>query len=231
MSDDPDDKIAEGKLDLVPMIDCVMLLLLFFILTTKFSSEEKTITSLLPTNKGQAAATPKEKIEPPQTVNICIYPAGMSKGFQPSEYAKQLDDMRPSTMTVIPTAWIKVGNADPIEMEGKILRDAGGSAAMKTQVEKVHVYIKEALSKFEKGGERKKEDPVTIHCFSGMSWKYALVVYDAVRAYEAETSGRKYTGNPSDFDEAREVDFAPPRVRDYSSKEMGEELFEIIHMK
>ena len=42
--------VGEGKLDLVPMIDCIMLLLLFFILTTKFSTEEKTITSLLPTD-------------------------------------------------------------------------------------------------------------------------------------------------------------------------------------
>ena len=51
MAGDPSEKLEEGKLDLVPMIDCIMLLLLFFILTTKFSAEEKAIASLLPTDK------------------------------------------------------------------------------------------------------------------------------------------------------------------------------------
>ncbi|MBA3708226.1 MAG: biopolymer transporter ExbD [Planctomycetes bacterium] len=229
MAESPDDKLAEGKLDLVPLIDCIMLLLLFFILTTKFTSEEKTITSLLPTDKGQAAA-PSKPVEPPQMINICIYPAGLYKGGQPSEYFKQLNDMR-AGIAVIPKAWIKVGNADPIEMDGGILQKAKSGNQLLQQVEQVHVYLNDALAKFEKGGDRKTQDPVVIHCFSGLSWKYALVCYDAVRAYEAKVSGRKSTGNPSDFDEAREVDFAPPRIRDYSAKELGEELFEIIHMK
>ena len=54
MAEDPSEKLAQGKLDLVPMIDCIMLLLLFFILTTKFTADEKAIASLLPTDKGQA---------------------------------------------------------------------------------------------------------------------------------------------------------------------------------
>jgi hypothetical protein len=229
MAEAADDKLSEGKLDLVPMIDCIMLLLLFFILTTKFTSEEKTITSILPTDKGQAAA-PSKPVEPPQMINISIYPAGMTKGFQPSEYFRQLNEMR-AGIAVIPKAWIKVGNADPIEMDGGLLGKAKSGAQLVQQVEQVHVYLSEALAKFEKAGDRKGQDPVTIHCFSGLSWKYALVCYDAIRAYEAKVSGKKATGNPSDFDEAREVDFAPPRIRDYSAKELGEELFEIIHLK
>ena len=97
----------------------------------------------------------------------------------------------------------------------------------------VHQYIKDNLTKFEVGNaaDRKAQAPITIHCFSGLSWKYALVAYDACRGYEGGVTGRRSTGNPSDFDEAREVDFAPPRIRDYSAKELGEELFVIVHMK
>jgi len=36
---------------------------------------------------------------------------------------------------------------------------------------------------------------------------------------------------PEDMQTAREVTFAPPRIRDYRQWEMGYELFEIIHMK
>jgi hypothetical protein len=53
-----------------------------------------------------------------------------------------------------------------------------------------------------------------------------------VRAYEARITGRKLTGDKlKDFDAAREVDFAPPRIRDYSSNELGNELYEIVNMK
>jgi hypothetical protein len=29
----------------------------------------------------------------------------------------------------------------------------------------------------------------------------------------------------------REIDFAPPRIRNYSAKELGEELYEIVNMQ
>jgi hypothetical protein len=232
MAESAEDKLGEGKLDLVPMIDCIMLLLLFFIMTTKFTSEEKTITSLLPTDKGQAAATP-QKVEPPQQVNICIYPAGMDKGFQPSEYEAKLREIQPSSVAVIPKAWVRIGTNQPIELDGSQLRGKTGDQ-LKQQVDQAHQYISDALRAFETGNpsDRKGQSPITIHCFSGLSWKYAIVAYDACRAYEAQVSGRKATGDPAvDFDNAREVDFAPPRIRDYSTKELGNELFEIIHMK
>jgi hypothetical protein len=230
MASNQEDSLSEGKLDLVPMIDCIMLLLLFFILTTKFTTEEKTITSLLPTDKGQSAST-ATKVDPPQTINICIYPAGMQKGGEPSDYQNQLNTMRASgANAVIPKAWMRIGSQDPIEIDGNQLRQKNGEA-MNAEVEKVHAYIFKQLEGFEIAGERKTQNPVTINCFSGMSWKYALVSYDAVRMYEAQKSGKHYTGDPKQFDEAREVDFAPPRIRDYSAKELGEELFEIIHMK
>ncbi len=229
MAEAADEKIAEGKLDLVPMIDCIMLLLLFFILTTKFTSEEKSISSLLPTDKGQAPSTPQKKVEPPQTVNICIYPADMFKGSQPSGFQKQLEGMR-QPGAVIPRAFLRVGNRDPIEINGKLLGSPDKSQ-VKVEMEKVHTYIREELEKFEVPGDRKTQNEIVVNCFSGMSWKYGLVAYDAVRSYEGQKSGLKYTGNPAELDNARAVTFAPPRIRDYDSREIGNELFEIINMK
>jgi hypothetical protein len=232
MAENPDDRIAEGKLDLVPMIDCIMLLLLFFILTTKFSSEEKSISSLLPTDKGQMASTPKDIVKPPEQVNICIFPAGLDRGLQPSEYAQKLREIEGPRLE-IPSAWIRIGKADPVQIESKLLKGSSGPDVVNT-VELIHKYISDELAKNEGANpsDRKGQSPVIINCFSGMSWKYALVAYDAVRAYEGRVSGYKVTGDPTkDFDQAREVDFAPPRIRDYDSNELGNELFEIVNMK
>jgi biopolymer transport protein ExbD len=66
------DGVDAGRLDLVPMIDCIMLLLIFFVMTTKFSTEEKAISSLLPTDKGQSGPGKAKDIK---MVNICINPA------------------------------------------------------------------------------------------------------------------------------------------------------------
>lgn len=229
MAGSTSDSMDEGRLDLVPMIDCIMLLLLFFMMTTKFTAEEKAISSLLPTDKGQGAAS-SSVTDPPPMVNILIYPAPMIKGYQPSEYAKQLDGVR-ATGQVIGEAYLRIGGRDPILIPGKSLNSKGGEA-MQKEVEQVHQYIAEELGKFEKTGEpRNKQNDIIIHCFSGMSWKFALVVYDAVRAYEGKTGNLKYTGNPDELKDARAVNFSPPRIRDYTPNELGNELYEIIHQK
>lgn len=223
------DGMDDGRLDLVPMTDCIMLLLLFFMMTTKFSTEEKAISSLLPTDKGQGAVS-QEKKDPPQMVNICIYPEGMTKGYQPSDYASQLAKMRGNS-TVIKNAYLRIGGREPVLMPGSSLNSRGGSA-MQAEVEKIHAYISEEMSKFEKAGEsRNKQNDVVINCFSGLSWKFALIAYDAVRAYEAKTGGIKWTGDPNELLSARGVSFSPPRIRDYSANELGNELYEIIHTK
>ena len=232
MAESPDDKLAEGKLDLVPMIDCIMLLLLFFILTTKFVSEEKSISSILPTDKGQAAASPS-KVTPPEQVNICIFPAGMEKALQPSDYIQQLRGIQTSLSPVINKVWVRIGIAPVLQVDGSTLKIKDGSAVV-ASLDQMHKYIFDELTKFENAtpSDRKGQSPVVINCFSGLSWKFALVAYDAVRAYEGKVSGRVATGNPTlDFDGAREVDFAPPRVRDYTSNELGNELYEIVNMK
>lgn len=225
MAFDPrDDDEDEAKGDMTPMIDIIFLLLIFFILTTKFIPEEKIIASLLPTDKGQSSA--KVEIEEPQNVNILIYPRGPDyvRGHQPSHYDRVWHaDPDASNATVA------VGNRAPIEVIGAELSARGGGE-LNAELEKVHSYLFENFAGYEKAGARKDQDPIVVHCFSGMPWKFALTAYDAIRAYEAEKNG-KVELTEEDLLNAREVNFAPPRVRDYRQWEMGYELFEIIHMK
>jgi len=106
------------------------------------------------------------------------------------------------------------------------------SSDLEAYINSIHLYIAEELAKYEDPGQpRNKQQDVVIHCFSGLSWKFALIAYDAVRSYEGVRSGIKYTGDPKELDEARSVSFAPPRIRDYDPNELGNELYEIIHMK
>jgi biopolymer transport protein ExbD len=221
----------EGKLDLVPLIDTVMLLLMFFIMTSKFTTEEKAISSLLPTDKGQMASTPTKPVEEPKQVNILIFPAGMEPGLQPSGYRDQLQRMRATSGENIDQATIRIGGDRQI-IDGNVLSRHQNTDRLKDEINKIHSQIGAALEKYENGeGERNKQVPVIIHCFSGMSWRFALVAYDAVRYYEANKTTVKYTGKPEEMNLFREVTFAPPRIRNYSANELGNELFEIVHMK
>jgi hypothetical protein len=108
-----------------------------------------------------------------------------------------------------------------------------GHAGLKSNMDMVHAYIANALTQRENASVagRKEQDPVVIHCFSGMSWKYALVAYDAVRDYEGSKMGSKMAKDPTQWDNAREVQFAPPRIRNYSSLALGNELYEIVNMQ
>ena len=227
MSGSADDAVDSGHLDLVPMIDCIMLLLLFFMMTTKFSSEEKAISSLLPTNKGGQSNGGKV-LDPPQIINIVLYPDGMGKGNQPKDYGAQLVAMN---TPLIQSALLRIGGREPMAIKGQVLKRKK-DVVMEGELNAIHQYVKEQLQVFEKAGEpRNKQNDIVIHCFSGLSWKYALVAYDAVRAYEGEKNNMKWTGDPTELDNARSVTFSPPRVRDYAVNELGIELYEIIHMK
>jgi hypothetical protein len=234
MASDPDAYLEEGRLDLVPMIDCIMLLLLFFILTTKFSTEEKTIASLLPTDKGNASTPRKDRIEPPQMVNILVYPAGMERGLQPSGYKKQYEALVTPEHPIIPAAALRIGGNAPIELRNDMFIKG---PKLEANIKQVHAYIFDALKANEEPGKaaRKDQREVVIHCFSGLSWRYALLAYDAVRAYEAEQDGTMKGSHlykdPLALNNARSVSFAPPRIRNYTANELGNELFEIIHMK
>jgi biopolymer transport protein ExbD len=232
MAGDASDKIDEGKMDLVPMIDCVMLLLLFFIMTTKFTAEEKAIASLLPTDKGQAPTPQTKPVEPPKMINVCIYPEGLVKGFQPSEYQAKYEAMKKTLGDVLPSAYLRMGGDDAVIIDGRALNKKSHPDTKKS-LEMIRGYVHEKLSQRENASVpgRKEQDPIVINCFSGMSWKYALVIYDAIRDYEATRAGSKMLNDPSTWDQTREVSFAPPRIRNYSAKEIGNELYEIVNMQ
>ena len=135
-------------------------------------------------------------------------------------------------ITVFSDAFLRVGQRNEVTVEGNKLNKNNKPDMIQT-VDMVHQVIREELAKFEEAGlPRNKQPDIVIHCFSGLSWKFALIAYDAVRAYEADAPGGiKWTGDPKELDGARSVNFAPPRIRNYDSNEQGNELYEIIHMK
>ena len=229
-----DERLGDGKLDLVPMIDCIMLLLLFFILTTRVHRDELGISSLLPTEQGPAQAA---SVTPPQTVTIRVFPAGMEHGLQPSDYLQQLRTQR-SGDGRLHAAWLRIGVRPPlsIDLTSLDVRDPRAAGI----VDQVHAYIADALQSYENAtpADRRHQAPVTIACFSQLPWKASLLAYDAVRAFEASrlpprdpAQADAGTTGIVDVDTARAVDFAPPRVRDSTSTEEGQELFEIVNMK
>ena len=67
---------ADGHLDLVPLIDCVFLILLFFMMTTRFTAEERTLAAVLPT--GHGIGCPGRVPEPPPVIHLSAVPAGIS---------------------------------------------------------------------------------------------------------------------------------------------------------
>lgn len=233
MAEDVGDKINEGKLDLVPMIDCIMLLLLFFLLTSKFTSEEKAIASMLPTDKGQMATSAKVT-EPPKQINIAIFPNGMAANLTPENYMQKITSMFnaiSAPQRILPEAQIRVGGNSPLLMDGKILSQQG-SDTLKQHIDLIHNYIHSNLETYENKSatNRKDQFPVVIHCFSGMSWKFALLAYDAVREFEKNKGAFANQTDPRALENQREIDFAPPRIRNYSPSEQGQELYEIINL-
>ena len=222
------DGADDGHLDLVPMIDCIMLLLLFFMMTTKFVPEEKSIASLLPTNQGERGT--KDPIDPPRTITVSIYPAGLTSGYQPSDYARQVAAMHQPGQ-VIGNAFLRIGNREPFLISGSLLtgHDPAHPQAVPELIDRIHGYLADELASFEKPGEPRNQQPdILISCFSGLSWKFALIAYDGIRAYEGTVGKIAYSGNPEQLLAARAVTFAPPRLRDYTANEVGDELYEIV---
>ena len=232
MADIPGDGLSEGRLDLVPMIDCIMLLLLFFMLTTRFTPEEKTIQNLLPADTGHLPR-PHDQVDPPKLVFINITPAGIAKDSFESErqtHAWILDQQRRHPDGVFPVAEFRIGTrprAEQLERRDLAERD---TALMSPHLARIHRFIHEELAQLEIAGQDRAAQPrVVVQCFSGLSWQYALVAYDAVRSYEL---GRDPAIQPPFTPEVlarmRPVDFAPPRLRDFKAWDLGNELFQIL---
>lgn len=220
-----DENDGETKGDMTPMIDIIFLLLIFFILTTKFVPDEKFIASILPTHLGLGNPISSEEIELPDDVNILVYPVGMPRDKQPSWYNARWTDQRNTKV-----AYLRIGSSEQVEINGSEL-SLDDRARVDIELDRAHGYVFNELEKREQNSAvRRDEDPVVVHCFSGLPWKYAILVYDAVRDYERVKTG-KGVGGPQDLLLAREVNFAPPRIRDYHVWELGKELSDIVHKR
>ena len=226
---DPTDPLREGKLDLVPMIDCIMLLLLFFILTTRFISEDKQIAALLPAH-GQAVTPSPPVPVPPPVINLVVTPAGLPRGLDEHGYQLGWERLLRLRGAQPLTALLRIGGSDPLVLDATLLQQRDPVAAER-QIAAVHAYVLNELTAREQAGARTEQATVDIHCFSGLSWGYALAVYDAVRAYEG---GRQSVGtsHASTLDaDQRTVTFAPPRIRNVSERELGQELWEMQNLR
>ncbi len=231
MSSNSDVTIEKGRIDLVPMIDCIMLLLLFFMLTTKFSSEEKSIANLLPSSKGSSPPF-SAVLEPPQMVQIVITPAGLPMMNTEREYQTWYDQNVGVGQGIIPAAELRMGgNPATIKLENRKLSQRD-NPNLGGEVDNIHAFIHEALKRYEIPGKpRKEQSEIVVSCFSALSWRYALIAYDAARSYEVKQGAIFDAKDPNSLTNARAVSFAPPRVRNYSVKEMGAELFELHRLK
>ena len=226
---DPAEAASDGKIDLVPMIDCVMLLLLFFILTTKFTADEKQLSALLPTNQGQSVATSATDFIPPRDINLVVTPSGISRGLKESDYQHTWDEIQRLRGHTPPSAAFRIGGSDPLLIDGGLF-NSQDQAAVQAQIEAIHAYVARELAAREEAGDRTKQAPVNIHCFSGLSWGYALAVYDAVRAYEDRHQPPTTRAESIVSESQRIVTFAPPQVRNHTVKELGRELWQLTHL-
>jgi hypothetical protein len=227
---DPAEAAADGKIDLVPMIDCVMLLLLFFILTTKFTADEQQIAAMLPTDKGDAVTSDRTPVDPPTDINLVVVPSGISRGLREVDYQQRWTEIERLRGRTPPSAALRVGGSDPLVIDGGLFTSQD-EAAVQAQVDDIHAYVARELAAREEAGDRTRQHPVNIHCFSGLSWGYALAVYDAVRAYEAARQPQ-ISGTASVLaDDQRPVTFAPPRLRNHKATGLGNELWELTHLQ
>jgi hypothetical protein len=227
-----DSNLDNDRVNMVPLIDCMFFIILFFMITMKFGQDVWVVSSLLPTDQGTGGPPPRP-IALRERINVAIYPEGFAKGHQPSKYRQQAAAALESDPACFEkSALIRIGGSDPIRVDGFVLSlEPVDAPEMKDQVERMHAYVKKELAERDLDGRPRGQQPqIVISCFSGMPWKYALLAYDAVRAYEVDQGGGS-TITDAGLREAREVCFAPPNVRNSGFNEQGQELYEIVHLR
>lgn len=206
-----DDEKEEG-LNMMPLIDIVFLLLIYFMLTMTFVDDEKWIRHLLPTQAGPGGGPSLDKHE----INICVYPAGAPDYESSTALDQWFKDERNMRQIIF-----RVGSK-------QIIVDR--RADEEKELERVHDFVTQELLRFEMDrATRNNQDPIKVHCFSALPWQYAAAAYDAVRAYE-QKMGFNYK-KAVDLLEAREFGFAPPEIRDAYAHQYGRELFRLAHLR
>ncbi len=224
------DHIEEGRLDLVPMIDCIMLLLLFFILTTKFTTDDKALAAIL---SNQGPSPKPATIDPPRSVVITAWPAGVEAATGEADAAR-IYQASVGEHGLPHRILLRVGGGEPLLVDATVLAPRVGTpaalAASAAELERIHRHLADALKPYESTGQaRDKQPPVVLRLFSRLPWKMAAAVYDAVRGFEKDHGG--VVRLPKDFERARTIDFAPPLIRKHTANELGRELYEIVHTK
>ena len=127
----------------------------------------------------------------------------------------------------------KLGKADAGVVVDGLKLGSRNAEESEGELDKMHGYIQNALAAAEgmaPSSPRSEQATVEVHAFSGLPWKYALSAYDAVRQYETnQMANLGIVIAPDDLEGAREVNFAPPRIRGNSPIESGTEIWEIIN--
>jgi hypothetical protein len=212
------------SVNMVPLIDCMFFLIVFFLLVVRFTPDEKSIASLLPTDKGQPA--PPTDIPLLEQINLAIYPAGFERAHQPSEYEQQLAGVSISHLD----AWLRIGGSDVLEVSDRMLARTSNDIALNDQLNAVGTYVQRELAQRELPGKpRHEQAPIVISGYSELPWKYMLLAYDAVRNYEARVTGKRV--DQLDFAEARNISFAPAPIRSHTRFVRGSELYQLIHLR
>jgi len=212
---------AEDRVNMVPLIDCMFFLILFFMVVMRFAPDERSLAGMLPTAGGANRLAPPPTLITP--IVIAIHPAGLERGLQPSDYERAYGrQVRDGSFDR--AVCIRVGGSAPLVIHGGVLATADSDGVQAT-------IARELAARESPGRPRTEQPEVQVRCFSGQSWKYAVLAYDAVRAYEAHVSGRAVPRDASELADARTVSFAAPPIRHGTAREAGNELYEIIHAK
>src|SRR4051812_35973059 len=118
---------SQDRVNLVPLIDCMFFLILFFMIATRFTPDELAIASLLPSTKGPGPTTHRDDLLAPG-VTIAVVPADLPRGLQPSDYAR-LVGAQQRDATFARRVSVRVGGSAPILIDGAILNGRSGEAA------------------------------------------------------------------------------------------------------
>ena len=130
--DDDEDEV-EG--DMTPMIDIIFLLLVFFILTTKFIPEEKVIANLLPTDKGSLQLR-RLKWSKPKKLKSRSFPVSSRAVWK--KFHSTMPQWHETHHTA--SAIYQVGNQNQLLINGVDFDTAGGGKLSKA-LEDVHGYL------------------------------------------------------------------------------------------